>query len=149
MRGMSSPRFAIPSHLPTAHTSSRLRSIWVGTFRSRMAQMAQDSVAASHGQLIDLIRALFTFNQLLRYARDERALGIPDTPADVLNCSGSLRQIFKPIFVPASNNCVPRTSRPMRSFPRRFEPSLIADCHRLKPLSNWYLMSVRSTIWIT
>jgi hypothetical protein len=55
-----------------------------GDFRSRMAQIAQDSVAASHGQLIDLIKALFTFNQLLRYARDERALGIPDTPADVL-----------------------------------------------------------------
>ena len=57
-----------------------------GDFRSRMAQIAQDSVAASHGQLIDLIKALFTFNQLLRYARDEffGARNSGQLPADVL-----------------------------------------------------------------
>lgn len=55
-----------------------------GDFRSRMAQMAQESVADSQGKLIDLIRALFTMNQLLRYSRDERHLGIKDEPADVL-----------------------------------------------------------------
>jgi hypothetical protein len=53
-------------------------------FRSRMAQLSQESAAAEYGRLIDLIKALFTMNQLLRYARDERELGVPDTPWEVL-----------------------------------------------------------------
>lgn len=53
------------------------------TFRSRMAQLAQDSAASAYARLLDLIRSLFTMNQLLRYVREE-PLGIPDQPRDAL-----------------------------------------------------------------
>lgn len=69
-----------------------------GDFRSRMAQMAQESVAGAQSKLVDLIRALFTLNQLLRYAREEPALGIPDTPADVLNILDNVPADFQPDF---------------------------------------------------
>lgn len=39
--------------------------------RSRMAQLAQADTAAEYDHLIDLIRAIFAMNQLLRYARLE------------------------------------------------------------------------------
>jgi len=69
-----------------------------GDFRSRMAQMAQESVTGAHGKLIDLIKALFTLNQLLRYARDERSLGIPDVPAEVLKLLREPPPDFQPDF---------------------------------------------------
>lgn len=49
-------------------------------FRSRMAQLAQESTAAEHDRLVDLVRAVFAMNQLLRYAREER---LPDEPLEV------------------------------------------------------------------
>jgi hypothetical protein len=55
-----------------------------GDYGSRMAQLSQESSASEYGRLIDLTRALFAMNQLLRYARDNRALGIPETPGEVL-----------------------------------------------------------------
>jgi hypothetical protein len=69
-----------------------------GDFRSRMAQLAQDSVATAHGKLVDLIKALFTFNQLLRYAREERSLGIAETPVDVLQLLREPPADFQPDF---------------------------------------------------
>lgn len=69
-----------------------------GDFRSRMAQMAQESVAAAQGKLLDLIKALFTLNQLLRYAREERSLGIPDSPAEVLKLLKEPVPDFQPDF---------------------------------------------------
>ncbi|MGI9067833.1 MAG: methylation-associated defense system protein MAD7, partial [Pyrinomonadaceae bacterium] len=69
-----------------------------GDFRSRMAQMSQDSVKDAYGNLIDLIKALFTFNQLLRYARDEPKLGIADVPADVLKLLRETPPDFQPDF---------------------------------------------------
>jgi hypothetical protein len=69
-----------------------------GDFRSRMAQMAQESVTAAHGKLVDLIKALFTLNQLLRYARDERSLGIPDAPSEVLRLLKEPPPDFQPDF---------------------------------------------------
>lgn len=69
-----------------------------GDFRSRMAQMAQESVSEAHGKLLDLIKALFTVNQLLRYARDERSLGIPDIPAEVLKILREPGPDFQPDF---------------------------------------------------
>ena len=41
-----------------------------GDFRSRMAQLAQDDAKREYGRRIDLIKGLFTMNQLLRYARE-------------------------------------------------------------------------------
>jgi hypothetical protein len=69
-----------------------------GDFRSRMAQMAQESVNANQAKLIELIRALFTMNQLLRYAREEKSLGIPDIPAEVLQLLKSTPPDFQPDF---------------------------------------------------
>ena len=60
--------------------------------------MAQESVSDAHGKLLDLIKALFTLNQLLRYARDERSLGIPDNPADVLRLLSEPVPDFQPDF---------------------------------------------------
>jgi hypothetical protein len=53
-------------------------------YRSRMAQLAQVSAAAEYGDLAELVRSIFTVNQLLRYAREEKSLGIPDEPAAVM-----------------------------------------------------------------
>lgn len=69
-----------------------------GDFRSRMAQMAQESVADTQGGLIQLIRALFTLNQLLRYARDERQLGISSEPAEVLRLLSEPPEDFQADF---------------------------------------------------
>ena len=55
-----------------------------GDYRSRMAQIAQASAAATYGTLPDLVKAVFTMNQLLRYARENKGLGIPEEPARVL-----------------------------------------------------------------
>lgn len=53
-------------------------------YRSRMAQLAQGSSAAEYGDLTELVRAIFTINQLLRYTREEKSLGIPEEPAAVM-----------------------------------------------------------------
>lgn len=55
-----------------------------GDFRSRFAKIAQESASREYAHLVDLIRSLFTMNQLLRYARDERALGIVEDPLEVV-----------------------------------------------------------------
>ncbi len=49
-------------------------------YRSRMARMAQASAAAEWGRMEDLIRSIFTVNQLLRYTR-AKGLGDGVTPA--------------------------------------------------------------------
>jgi hypothetical protein len=49
-------------------------------YHSRMAQLAQESLGAEHDRLVDLVRAVFAMNQLLRYAREER---LPDEPLEV------------------------------------------------------------------
>src|SRR5690606_12381855 len=54
-------------------------------YRSRMAQLAQASAAAEYGHLADFVRAIFTINQLLRYAREEKKLGVPEEPMEVLS----------------------------------------------------------------
>jgi hypothetical protein len=45
-----------------------------------MAQIAQESAATEYGRLIDLIKSLFSMNQLLRYAREN---GLPEDPWQV------------------------------------------------------------------
>lgn len=56
-----------------------------GDFRSRMAQLAQDSASAEYGRLIDLIKSIFTMNQLLRYANEDKGVGVADDPREVLS----------------------------------------------------------------
>lgn len=55
-----------------------------GDFRSRMAALAQESATSEYARLVDLVRSLFTVNQLLQYAHAEKQLGVPDTPKEVL-----------------------------------------------------------------
>jgi hypothetical protein len=57
-------------------------------YRSRMAQLAQASAAAEYGHLADFVRAIFTINQLLRYAREEKQLGVADEPNQVMRLLG-------------------------------------------------------------
>jgi hypothetical protein len=52
-------------------------------FRSPMARLAQESAAAEYGRLVAFIKALFTMNQLLRYAETHPTCGVPARPADV------------------------------------------------------------------
>lgn len=51
--------------------------------RARVAQLAQDSAAAEYARMEDLIRAIFSVNQLMRYAKSQ---GISrDNPADAVD----------------------------------------------------------------
>jgi hypothetical protein len=69
-------------------------------YRSRMAQLAQASAAEEYGRLTDFVRAIFTMNQLLRYARDDKKLGIPEEPMEVMQLLGDPPAIF---FFPLPN----------------------------------------------
>lgn len=51
-----------------------------GDYRSRMAQIAQEDAAAQYARLGDFVKAVFSMNQLMRYARSE---GIPVDPFEV------------------------------------------------------------------
>ncbi len=67
-------------------------------FRSRMAQLAQGSAATEYGDLAELVRAIFTVNQLLRYASEEKQLGIAEEPADVMRLLSSPPEQFDADF---------------------------------------------------
>jgi hypothetical protein len=67
-------------------------------YRSRMAQLAQASSAAEYGDLPELVRAIFTFNQLLRYAKDDKALGIAEEPAAVMELLSAPSEQFEAEF---------------------------------------------------
>lgn len=64
-------------------------------FKSRMAQIAQGSASAEYDGLLDLIRAVFSMNQLLRYAREEH---LKDEPFDVPSILGSPPEGFESDF---------------------------------------------------
>jgi hypothetical protein len=64
-------------------------------FKSRMAQIAQESASAEYDGLLDLIRAVFSMNQLLRYAREER---LKDDPFEVPSLLGSPPEGFESDF---------------------------------------------------
>lgn len=56
-----------------------------GDFRTRMAQLAQESAAAAYGdRLLELIKSMFTMNQLLRHAREDPTVGVAEDPFEVL-----------------------------------------------------------------
>jgi hypothetical protein len=64
-------------------------------YRSRMAQLAQQSAAAEFERLLDLVRAIFAMNQLLRYAREER---LKDDPMEVPSILGNPPEMFESDF---------------------------------------------------
>jgi hypothetical protein len=64
-------------------------------YRSRMAQLAQESAAAEFEGLLDLVRAVFAMNQLLRYAREE---GLKDHPLDAPGILGDPPEMFDSDF---------------------------------------------------
>ena len=51
----------------------------------------QESAKAAYDRLLDLIKAIFAMNQLLRYAHDNR---LPDDPANALRLLAERRQEF-------------------------------------------------------
>ena len=64
-------------------------------YRSRMAQLAQQSAAGEFERLVNLVRAIFAMNQLLRYARDEH---LSDNPMDVPGILGNPPDVFESDF---------------------------------------------------
>lgn len=69
-----------------------------GDYRSRMAGAAQASAAKEYGQLVDLTKSILTFNQLLRYAREAKVLGIEESPQEVLKLLASPPEQFSAEF---------------------------------------------------
>ncbi len=64
-------------------------------YLSRMAQLAQQSAAAEFERLLDLVRAIFAMNQLLRYAREEH---LRDDPKEVPSILGNPPEMFESDF---------------------------------------------------
>jgi len=64
-------------------------------YRSRMAQLAQQSAATELERLHGLVRAIFAMNQLLRYAREER---LKDDPMEVPSILGNPPEMFEADF---------------------------------------------------
>lgn len=66
-------------------------------YRSHMARLAQQSAAAEWGRMEDLIRALFSVNQLFRYARSKN-LKAKDVPADAVDLLSNPPPTFDGFF---------------------------------------------------
>src|SRR5262245_15447386 len=64
-------------------------------YRWRMAQLAQQNASAEFERLVDLVRAIFAMNQLLRYAREER---VNDDPMEVPSILGNPPELFESDF---------------------------------------------------
>lgn len=64
-------------------------------YKSRMAQLAQESAASEFDRLPEFVRAVFGMNQLLRYAREER---LKDDPMEVPALLASPPQMFEADF---------------------------------------------------
>lgn len=64
-------------------------------FRSRMAQMAQESASSEHDRMLDLIRAIFSMNQLIRYAHEEH---LPESPQEVPDMLNNPTETFEAAF---------------------------------------------------
>ncbi len=67
-------------------------------YRSPMAQLAQASAASEYGSSADLVRAIFSMNQLLRYAHEEKQLGVPEEPMEVMQFLASPPEQFEADF---------------------------------------------------
>lgn len=64
-------------------------------YRSRMAQLAQQSAASEFERLQELVRSIFAMNQLLRYAREEH---LPDDPMEVPSILANPPEMFESDF---------------------------------------------------
>jgi hypothetical protein len=64
-------------------------------YRSRMAQLAQQSAASEFERLQELVRSIFAMNQLLRYAREEH---LPDDPLEVPGILANPPEMFESDF---------------------------------------------------
>lgn len=75
----------------------RLATDMGDNYRSRMARLAQASAAAEWGRTDDLVRAIFSVNQLLRYAK---AKGLPakDSPAAAVDLLSNPPSTFEGFF---------------------------------------------------
>jgi len=70
-----------------------------GDYRGRMAQLAQEDAASEYARLGDLVKAVFSMNQLLRYAHEERITDDPlDAPALLANPTPEFEADFKAIL---------------------------------------------------
>lgn len=70
-----------------------------GDYRSRMAQLAQEDAASEYARLGDLVKAVFSMNQLLRYAREERITEDPyEVPALLANPTQEFEADFKAVL---------------------------------------------------
>ena len=67
-------------------------------YKSRMAQLAQASATAEYARLTDLTRALFSINQLMRYAKANPAAKVPETPQDALAFAATPSAEFDAFF---------------------------------------------------
>lgn len=70
-----------------------------GDYRSRMAQLSQDSAASAYSMLGDFIKSVFAMNQLLRYAHEEKISDDPlDVPALLANPTPEFEADFKAVL---------------------------------------------------
>src|SRR5260221_3358201 len=63
-----------------------------------MAQLAQASAASEYGSSADLVRAIFSLNELLRYAHEEKQLGVPEERMEVMQSLASPPEQFEADF---------------------------------------------------
>lgn len=70
-----------------------------GDYRTRMAQLAQEDAAGEYARLGDFVKAVFSMNQLLRYAREEHVSEDPfDVPALLADPTAEFEADFKAVL---------------------------------------------------
>ncbi|MGL3104616.1 methylation-associated defense system protein MAD7 [Bradyrhizobium sp. BR 1432] len=70
-----------------------------GDYRSRMAQLSQESAASAYSMLGDFIKSVFAMNQLLRYAHEEKISDDPlEVPALLANPTPEFESDFKAVL---------------------------------------------------
>lgn len=70
-----------------------------GDYRSRMAQLAQEDAASEYARLVDLVKAVFSMNQLLRYGREEHITDDPfEAPSILANPTPEFEADFKAVL---------------------------------------------------
>lgn len=66
-----------------------------GDFRSRTAQLSQESAAKEYTRFLDLVKAIFAMNHLMRYAREEK---LNEDPLEVPSLLGDSPPSFEADF---------------------------------------------------
>ena len=109
-------------------------------FRSRMAQLAQEDAAGEYGRLVDLVKAIFAMNQLLRYGREEK---LGDDPFEILSLLANPPAMFEADFKATLKEIVRLNDEDEEPSRRRLEAILDAGlpclrhagraCHPARP----------------